>query len=135
MSMMNIFCTLSLFCILGDLPIVAVENVLIGSMIVVSVLMYPSLISGDVVTGLERAGEVGSGMTLVLLATLGMVGTGRLKVVGFIWDWGLQAERGLTDALTQTSGLRARPGTEVWMEGPSASRCDRSCGCCEGHLE
>lgn len=90
---------MSLFCISGDLLIVAVENVLIGSMIVVSVLMYPSLISGggDVVTGLERAGEVGvwDDSRVSSCVTLGMVGTGRLKVVGFIWDWGLQAESGV----------------------------------------
>lgn len=44
---------------MGYFLTVAVENELIGSMIVVTVVMYPSLSSGmDVVTGLEGAGEV-----------------------------------------------------------------------------
>lgn len=68
--------------------------------------------------------------------TLGMVGTGRLKVVGFIWDWGLQAEWGLTDA--RSTDTRAQGQARDWgLDGEDHQHLGviRSCGCCEGHLE
>lgn len=60
-------------------------------------------------TGLERAGEVGvwDDSRVSSCVTLGMVGIGRLKVVGFIWDVGPPGrEWDLTDA--QSTDTRAQ---------------------------